>query len=139
MVFVFLFKGAWGGGGVPWVQIMENEFECLVDTRLENNRRSWVEAVNGGALLREAVNGGALLGEAVNRGAFFGGGGQWRARGVIGGGGQRRGVIGGGGGGNQPRGVIGEAVSGGALLGGGDTVHNVNYAVRSQVPLFRGC
>ena len=23
------FKGA-GGGGVPWVQIMENEFECLV-------------------------------------------------------------------------------------------------------------
>ena len=26
---VFTFKGA--GGGVPWVQIMENEFECPAD------------------------------------------------------------------------------------------------------------
>ena len=31
-VITHFLKGA-GGGGVPWVQIMENEFECLVVRR----------------------------------------------------------------------------------------------------------
>ena len=29
-LFTISFLRGQGGGGVPWVQIMENEFECLV-------------------------------------------------------------------------------------------------------------